>query len=592
MLVMVQEDRRRTIRQALRRRVTKGSRATWSTELLPLLNLEPVRARLVARPNADAASVVDGVLEEAIGKLEDPTYRDLLRIVLQLDPETWERPLSERRAAAAARFARDGREISPGTVRQYHEPRALDQLTSILASEVLEARSASLQPATDEIVRWHPAVHEEVAGERLLLIRATFDSYQRSVVLEPLTRSMDRAGVLSWSVFELLGGVDLLIRAWVDADSWRKLPEELQGSLVGARLRMFDSFEVRRSISDWSWPFAPKPDDVSHLAQQLGSGARGPSGELLHQLEARGLATRARPPKGVRFLVTVRNDEVVGIDRGALEACRRVIGDCLRRHDIAAARVLEGAGFATFVIEGVVSPSAFSTLRDFLEELGGQSTWGRFQIATWICGSDEPIVDHEQLPEGQSKAIFLDAMQALEEGENETVEIKAGITRKSAVNAHHAVEPDWRPIARTIASMLNGVGGTLLIGATDDPRLVERGDAWPRVGPWAICGIDEQMPKGWDHYQSRLRAAISRYVEPDASALISVERDEILSQTVCVIHIPGRSRRWHWFKDGKTASTFLVREGVRTRELSGAAADEYRASVGQEPETSALGALK
>jgi hypothetical protein len=106
-----------------------------------LLELEIVSSRVELPAEATEeeedlayAAALTPVLREAVEPVRPKKYRRLLKCVLPLKSELLGKSIDERRAAAAKAFnKKDGKKgVKPGTIRTYHEPRALDRLALML----------------------------------------------------------------------------------------------------------------------------------------------------------------------------------------------------------------------------------------------------------------------------------------------------------------------------------------------------------------------------------------------------------------------------------------------------------------------------
>jgi hypothetical protein len=80
------------------------------------------------------ATALTSLLREAVEPLRPKKYRRLLKCVLPLKKELLGKSIDERREAAAKAFNKKGGKegVKPGTIRTYHEPRALDKLAQLL----------------------------------------------------------------------------------------------------------------------------------------------------------------------------------------------------------------------------------------------------------------------------------------------------------------------------------------------------------------------------------------------------------------------------------------------------------------------------
>jgi hypothetical protein len=84
------------------------------------------------------------VLRDAVkeGRVFFKKHRRLLRIVLPLHADLVGKPIEMRRTEAGKKMI-NGKEIKPGTIRTYHEPRALDELARVLLEMEAEHRGES-----------------------------------------------------------------------------------------------------------------------------------------------------------------------------------------------------------------------------------------------------------------------------------------------------------------------------------------------------------------------------------------------------------------------------------------------------------------
>jgi len=123
------------IYQALKRLCTKGVQPYWIKDYCPeLLMLRGVEQQLHS-PNATRDEAVDALVRYLSDRVEHTgkdQYRIILRIVLALDAEFLETTATDRRKAAGERF-RGGRDpVRAGTIRQYHEVKAIEKLHALI----------------------------------------------------------------------------------------------------------------------------------------------------------------------------------------------------------------------------------------------------------------------------------------------------------------------------------------------------------------------------------------------------------------------------------------------------------------------------
>jgi hypothetical protein len=128
---------------------TNGLIPYWIKDRAPmLLRLACVR-NLAGETNADPSDddLAQGLIELLGGlveKIASSQHRILLTIVLALDPDYKDTTAKERRTAAGELFRGGSRQVTWGTIRQHHEPRALDQLAALLYGEEQRAVTPGL----------------------------------------------------------------------------------------------------------------------------------------------------------------------------------------------------------------------------------------------------------------------------------------------------------------------------------------------------------------------------------------------------------------------------------------------------------------
>jgi NAD dependent epimerase/dehydratase family enzyme len=114
------------------------------------LRLACVREKLPEGAEPDEEQLFEALrelLRDAIEKLGSEQSRIILRIVLSLEPGTLELSLRERREKAGLEFRRGRQTVTWGTIRSYHERRAIDQLAKMIFGM---EQSASTPPLFDD----------------------------------------------------------------------------------------------------------------------------------------------------------------------------------------------------------------------------------------------------------------------------------------------------------------------------------------------------------------------------------------------------------------------------------------------------------
>jgi hypothetical protein len=142
----------KAIAKALGRLCTNALMTWWILEKGRLLmGLDCVRAHLgpSASEEKDYARALRNYLETAVPRVESRQHRIILEIVLGLGNEKW-KAKDWRKKKAKARRTEAGRKFRPsegnvtyGTIRQHHEPRALQALAEIVLEDERLARNGS-----------------------------------------------------------------------------------------------------------------------------------------------------------------------------------------------------------------------------------------------------------------------------------------------------------------------------------------------------------------------------------------------------------------------------------------------------------------
>src|SRR4051812_44958174 len=82
---------------------------------------------------------------------------------------------------------------------------------------------------------WHHRMHEDFAQERMAFVQLKFEpTYHRDWALQQLRSAFRETHVVSYTVWELFGDVDLLIRLWLPPSlSMKELTRGLDEALSG-----------------------------------------------------------------------------------------------------------------------------------------------------------------------------------------------------------------------------------------------------------------------------------------------------------------------------------------------------------------------
>ena len=102
---------------------------------------------------------------------------------------------------------------------------------------------------------------------------------------------------------------------------------------------------------------------------------------------------------------------------------------------------------------------------------------------------------------------------------------------------------------------------------------------FPVYADYILCGIGmDYQNKDWDFFQLRLQDVLQKRVNPSPSSWVNVKREQFEGKDMCVLSIRQPNRDWFYVVDEHELSHFYVREGGRTRELSGSEADLYKSA--------------
>lgn len=608
---------RRDVRTALSRLVAQGPRAIWLPEAQPLLKLPAVRQRLEEGEGADAALLF--VLRDAVDQMGASQHGTILRIVLALDPEYEALSVRARREIAGKAFRGGRKAVQPGTIRQHHEPKALDHLAELLVPVVDEthepgprAGAATSRPRLE----WHPTLHVKWASEQLYYWRIGFPLYDREAARLRIAAVMRRAGVRSWAMYELFGPSDVLVRGWLPAHQ-SEVEDALATVFHDSPGMVIESFAVSAILTHWPWVghtgemVQPSP---AHLAQRLSDDEieqmmRDPKdGQAAH------LLTTVQPADGIAVVVVVDPPRPALSAAGSASLTERVTAIFAKHEHAKQVSIYRGMGFGAYLIEAVIPAAAFnriddvilSPLRQLLNPIGSRTT-------TTSLASLDPMTYEETMLSSGVRAPEASARELLECDEGPRLEIKAtafvdiDARRSGALKApgHETVSRAADSLLRTIAGMLNAHGGTILVGAIEEERRrsllrsssAEPSAGAPRIGRYLVCGIEHELDRGRDSYERRLLEMCHTMLEPSPSGFVTMRFEPIEDRTVCIVDVratpkSGEGATWVYHRPARSRyPRFYVREGASTRELAGSECDRYKLLRSGEPDARSLGAV-
>lgn len=604
----MKDDRRsHEVRAALARLVSHGADAIWLPEAQLLLELPVVRTRIGGSSERTPAEALREALKMAVGHLGESQYRGLLTIVLDLDSEHTELSANERRALAGQTFRGGRSPVTAGTIRQYHEPRALSQLTEVLLSSSMESTSAADESGQmlqrEPVIEWHPLAHEAWADERLHFWRVAFSVYDREAALDRMYMVMQKTDVRAWSMYELLGAYDILIKAWLPGTQ-RSFEDALHDAFRGDPALIVECFVVTDIVSHWLWPnekglskptsdsLAIRPADADlDRANKAKAGA-----DALRPYQSADLLSVALPSEGIGigFVMTIsapRHSSTSAENDGL----RQQILAIMRESVFTEQSLYVGMGFGAFLMQGWISPTRFDDLGLRLvaplnEALRG---FGR-RMTTLVLTTADPIAHAEAIRTSDRPEPQMRAIDWLGEDEGLNFEVMGSAFAPIKQWLEGEESPSHRPsnvqaLLKAITGLLNSDGGTILIGALESRAFGEHphlADA-PRIGNYVICGMDHEID-GWPQFERRLHDAWRTGIEPDPGPHIELSVERIDGRTVCLVKVRAIDRLsaispWFYQRSSRRGEArFFVRQGSTTRELSGVELDRYRRAMARD----------
>ncbi|MEI8080303.1 MAG: ATP-binding protein [Actinomycetes bacterium] len=150
--------------------------------------------------------------------------------------------------------------------------------------------------------------------------------------------------------------------------------------------------------------------------------------------------------------------------------------------------------------------------------------------------------------------LTLPAVEILAEGESARVEFKS----TARFNLHSKTRDDRieAVIAKTVAAFANAEGGCLLIGVSDDGRVIGLADDYSLM----------KSPDR-DRYELWMRDLLTGALGVVATKSVGIDFATIDAQDVCVVRVPPATRPVFLVLSKDKRKAFYVRVGNSTREL-------------------------
>ena len=459
---------------------------------------------------------------------------------------------------------------------------------------------------------WHHELHSQ-SGETLWFVRLFFEPVFPNVV-QQLSERLEKLGVLSAHVYELIGAHDLVMRVWLpNTLDVRTFIEDLDLR----DLRRADYMRVTRVREHWVLDDDPRTANVPRV-EDIDPSIIAAANEAISEQDTSGsdavdkcvgegwlapvhdssAALDAR--SGVKFFISivgsVGNSPSINFEDILFERVRTVLDEA---KDLVDKRSIYGGdGFARLLLMGRFDPcNYFDFIQRVVVRLNDEEMRAMFFARTFTAlGSrPEPVIAIEHLqgpvlrtqPKREPREQ-IDLVRLLEQGEGQYVEVKASafLNLDRLVNKQ---EPDWseiRPeLVKAVCGLLNQLEprtATLIVGAVETKKfrqwLEETGRRYA-VGDFTILGVEEDNPSGdWDKYQRRLTDCLASAIEPSPVPFMTASLEELehegTSSLLLRLELTPTDKPFYT-NDG---DELWVRTGPSAKSLTARARDEF---VGQ-----------
>jgi hypothetical protein len=460
------------------------------------------------------------------------------------------------------------------------------------------------QPTKEEAkYLWHHRLHERVANETLAFFFMAIDPhYNREHTKRGVKQALARLGVLSYTLWEVIGEHDVVLQAWLPPRlDIPKLQEELAAGLIGRIAFRVDmlTMTVERFLCHGMWEDQPDLDE--HVTRSVDSRhytvLNGPArvpGAAISRYKAAGLIRTVPKYNTIKFFIRITNPQVP-MNEYDHDQLVELAKDGIREagvEDPVLMRVRGDGGM--YLLSGRVAPKGFESipfLTDHFLHQRGVLEHLRCRTTTHISALYGPVDRREQLlPEeldspvtGGIGAEWLPSM--LLRPEDDRLEFKSAAftdvdqkVGRDLKRPPRTREQQVDVIAKAVCGILNAAGGYVVIGVAELAHYsIEELEAvygpTPCVGGRAVIGVAAEYPDatGWDNYQRQLAAKLVRRMSPGAAAWLKYHPVAVEDHTVCVIEVR-RPSKWFFMREnlsGTKIEVFYGRTGGETRPFWG-----------------------
>lgn len=486
-------------------------------------------------------------------------------------------------------------------------------------------------------IQWHPAVHEAWAEERLVFWRLGFSpTYRRKEILQAFDIICDRHGISSFTVYEVFGNYDLLLRLWLPkAVATERVDRDIKKTFATFDLELCDAFEVDNIVRHWFWS---EDEEDEEKARRRGDSRDGDGSEdtgsafLPPELDPK---PSSRELFRINELITEFNESQVDTEKVLSDPLAR---DLLDRHVIGIRNAEDGVKFTMVVSASGLTASKWEAM-DSLEErlttildkarpirersLYSGLGFGRFMVFGKIPTEEfyeinkcliEPITDQAALarvyrtrsetyigsnPRFQRFSELLsiapedevddevELEELLKQGETARIEVKGSAFNNVVrwLKTDEQVDDGiaFKGFAKAVVAMLNGNGGLVVSGVLEEssrdfatePKLADS----PRVDGLIVLGLNFDTA-GWkrtdpDEFVNKLRLKLREAIEPNPLDYFSIRAYELSGRVVCAVSVKESPPHWFYLKEGSDFR-FIVRRDSSSEAISGPEEDAYK----------------
>ena len=182
----------------------------------------------------------------------------------------------------------------------------------------------------------------------------------------------------------------------------------------------------------------------------------------------------------------------------------------------------------------------------------------------------EFITDVIAAVSNQPFPVISKVVDILVNDESETFEFKSSLRYdvKAAEHGQDKTNPALeKEVLSTICAFLNSNGGTLVIGVSDDKKVLGLKNDYKRL----------HLKQDKDGFEVFLRNKLTQNIQPDIPGLVTISFEPYGDKEICLVNVK-KSYKPMFLKEeisGRVIQTFWIREGNRTRSIEGVSLASY-----------------